>query len=131
MAAPEGEESVTRPDPAPVTDGRMADRGPRYTETPPDPYAPGSPPIAGWWVDSFGMASALGLPIGRRSHVIGVLMLDDSIPRQFSAEELGLAASTLERVAPIIERAREMEQRTLRLEAATAIRRRPRNPDAR
>jgi len=69
------------------------------------------------------MALALGLPIGRRSHVIGVLMLDDSIPRQFSAEELGLAASTLERVAPIIERAREMEQRTLRLEAATAIRR--------
>jgi len=49
MAAPEGEESVTRPDPAPVTDGRMADRGPRYTETPPDPYAPGSPPIAEPW----------------------------------------------------------------------------------
>jgi diguanylate cyclase (GGDEF)-like protein len=84
---------------------------------------PGSPLIAGWWVENFGMASALGVPIGRRGHVIGVLVLDDPMPRQFSAEEVSLAAAALERLVPIIERAREIEQRTLRLEAATAIRR--------
>lgn len=28
---------------------RMPDRGPRYTETPPDPYAPGAPPVAEPW----------------------------------------------------------------------------------
>src|SRR5439155_7699960 len=32
-----------------LTNGRLPDRGPRYTETPADPYAPGAPFIAEPW----------------------------------------------------------------------------------
>lgn len=61
----EANQPATQPDWAFISNGRLADGGPRYTETPPDPYAPGAPSvaepfnavtatffiaIAGWWV---------------------------------------------------------------------------------
>ena len=42
-------ETATQPDGAGLTNGRMPDRGPRYTETPLDPYAPNAPAIAEPW----------------------------------------------------------------------------------
>jgi hypothetical protein len=49
MAAHEGDEATNRPDWALLTSGRMPDGGPRYTETPANPYAPGAPAIAEPW----------------------------------------------------------------------------------
>jgi hypothetical protein len=49
MAANEQEATVTQPDWALLTRDRMPDRGPRYTETPADPYAPDAPLIAEPW----------------------------------------------------------------------------------
>jgi hypothetical protein len=45
----EQKQAATRPDWALVTPGRMADGGPRYTETPIDPYGPDAPPVAEPW----------------------------------------------------------------------------------
>jgi hypothetical protein len=49
MAASEQEEPANRPDWALLMPDRMPDRGPRYTETPADPYSPGAPFIAEPW----------------------------------------------------------------------------------
>src|SRR5262245_34399553 len=47
--ANEGEDAATQPDWGFLTAGRMPDRGPRYTETPADPYAPDAPFPAEPW----------------------------------------------------------------------------------
>ena len=49
MPASDGETQARQPDWALLTKDRMPDRGPRYTETPADPYAPNSPFIAEPW----------------------------------------------------------------------------------
>jgi hypothetical protein len=49
MPAQEVEAVAARPDWALLTKDRMPDRGPRYTETPADPYAPDAPFIAEPW----------------------------------------------------------------------------------
>ena len=49
MTTDEKEEIATQPDWALLTQGRMPDWGPRYTETPPNPYAPNAPSIAEPW----------------------------------------------------------------------------------
>jgi hypothetical protein len=49
MAGHEEEEAATQPGQALANDERMPDYGPRYTETPPDPYAPNAPFIAEPW----------------------------------------------------------------------------------
>jgi hypothetical protein len=49
MSGQQEVEAATQPDWALATAGRMPDRGPRYTETPPDPYAPDAPFIAEPW----------------------------------------------------------------------------------
>lgn len=45
----EAEQPADGPDLGFLADGRMSDRGPRYTETPADPTGPGAPPIAEPW----------------------------------------------------------------------------------
>lgn len=45
----EGKEPAAQPDWGFVTRGRLPDGGPRYTETPPDPYGPNAPPVAEPW----------------------------------------------------------------------------------
>lgn len=49
MAGVNQSETTTQPDWAFMTNGRMPDRGPRYTETPRDPSAPNAPLIAEPW----------------------------------------------------------------------------------
>ena len=45
----EQKQATTQPGSALVSPGRMADWGPRYTETPIDPYGPEAPPVAEPW----------------------------------------------------------------------------------
>jgi hypothetical protein len=49
MAAPEEQQIAAKPDWALVSNGRLPDNGPRYTETPADPYSPNAPSIAEPW----------------------------------------------------------------------------------
>lgn len=49
MAVIQTEESPVEPDFGMLANAQMRDRGPRYTETPVDPYAPGAPLIAEPW----------------------------------------------------------------------------------
>jgi hypothetical protein len=49
MAAPEEEQTASTPDWALAANGRLPDHGPRYTETPPDPFSPDAPLIAEPW----------------------------------------------------------------------------------
>jgi diguanylate cyclase (GGDEF)-like protein len=84
---------------------------------------PDSALIAGWWAETFGVGSALAVPIGKPSRTIGVLTLDASTPRPFAEDEIRLVAEIGTRVAGIIERARDLEERTAHLRAATAVRR--------
>jgi diguanylate cyclase (GGDEF)-like protein len=83
----------------------------------------GSPLIAGWWAESFGLESVVGIPIGRPPEVIGVLALETPAARRLSDEEVRLCAAAGARIAGVVERAREMEVRTSHLQAATSIRR--------
>jgi diguanylate cyclase (GGDEF)-like protein len=84
---------------------------------------PDSPPIAGWWADSFDVGAALAVPIGRPPVTVGVLTLDYPSAREFTEDELRLAESAGMRLGAIVERAREIEERTAHLNAATAVRR--------
>jgi diguanylate cyclase (GGDEF)-like protein len=84
---------------------------------------PDSPLIAGWWAESFDVGAVLAVPIGRPPEIVGVLTLDYSTAREFSEDELRLAESAGLRLGGIIERAREIEERTAHLNAATAVRR--------
>jgi diguanylate cyclase (GGDEF)-like protein len=83
----------------------------------------GSPMIPSSWAESFGVSSAIAVPLKRDTQVIGALMLDDPAPGKFSDEEVELAAEAAERVAPTIEQALESDERTSHLRVATAIRR--------
>jgi diguanylate cyclase (GGDEF)-like protein len=82
-----------------------------------------SPLIAGWWTESFDIGSALAVPIGRPPDAVGVLTLDYPEPREFTEDELRLAESAGLRLGGIVGRAREIEERTAHLNAATAVRR--------
>jgi diguanylate cyclase (GGDEF)-like protein len=84
---------------------------------------PGSPLIAGWWSEEFDVAAALAVPIGRPPDAIGVLTLDYPAAREFTDDEIQLAESAGMRLGAIVRRAREIEERTAHLNAATAVRR--------
>jgi diguanylate cyclase (GGDEF)-like protein len=84
---------------------------------------PDSPLIAGWWAESFDLGAVLAVPIGRAHDIVGVLTLDHPEAREFLEDELRLAESAGLRLGGIIERAREIEERTAHLNAATAVRR--------
>ena len=85
-----------------------------------DPDSPLIPPA---WVDSFGVGSALAVPLGRDPMAIGALVLDDPEPNRFPEEAVEVAAAAAEHVAPAIERMLESDEQTLHLFAAVAIRR--------
>jgi diguanylate cyclase (GGDEF)-like protein len=84
---------------------------------------PDSPLIAGWCSEALGIGSALAVPIGKPPHIIGVLTVDTSAPRRFPEDEIRLVTDVGARIAGIVERTRELEERTAHLRAATAVRR--------
>jgi diguanylate cyclase (GGDEF)-like protein len=79
--------------------------------------------IAGWWAETFGVGSALAVPLGKPSKVVGILTLDAATERRFSEQDAQLAAHAAARLGGIVELARAIHERTSNLEAATAIRR--------
>jgi diguanylate cyclase (GGDEF)-like protein len=103
--------------PLPAVDLVMREGQPVVAE---DPH---SPMIEGWWADSFNIASAIAVPVGKPSNLIGVLTLDAATPRRFSKDEVRIASAVGAHVATIIERAQAAEERSAHLRAATSIRR--------
>ena len=82
-----------------------------------------SPLIGAWAASTYEVRSLLAVPLGAQPDVIGVLVLDDPGPDAFSTDDIRLAATAAEHVAPTIEQARASDERGWHLRAATAIRR--------
>jgi diguanylate cyclase (GGDEF)-like protein len=79
----------------------------------------GSPLIGSWGASGFEVQAVLAVPLGD----FGVLVLDDSEPASFSAEDVRLASAAAAHVAPAIDQAKTSDERTSHLRAATAVRR--------
>ncbi|TKJ19021.1 hypothetical protein A6V29_10670 [Blastococcus sp. CCUG 61487] len=78
--------------------------------------------LAGWWVDTFQIASALAVPIGRSPHVAGVLTLDSTVVRPFSEAVRRLAAAAGAHLGGVIEQARTSQARAASLTTARVVR---------
>jgi diguanylate cyclase (GGDEF)-like protein len=78
--------------------------------------------LAGWWVDAFGIASALAVPLGRAPQLAGVLTLDSTQLRPFSEDVRRLAAAAGAHLGGVIEQARASEARAASLSTARAVR---------
>jgi len=83
----------------------------------------GSPLVGTWAAGIFEIQSLLAVPLGRPPGAIGALVLDDSEPERFSAEDVRLAVAIADHITPTIEQARTNDERSSHLQAATAIRR--------
>ncbi|WP_164704348.1 EAL domain-containing protein [Blastococcus litoris] len=78
--------------------------------------------LSGWWVEKFGVASGLAVPIGRSPHLAGVLTLDSTVVRPFSEDVRRLAAAAGAHLGGVIEQARTSEARAASLTTARAVR---------
>ncbi|MGY2065502.1 EAL domain-containing protein [Blastococcus sp. SYSU DS0619] len=78
--------------------------------------------ISGWWVDSFHIASALAVPLGRAPELAGVLILDSTHVRPFSEDVRRLAAAAGAHLGGVIEQARTSQARAASLATARVVR---------
>jgi diguanylate cyclase (GGDEF)-like protein len=78
--------------------------------------------LSGWWVDSFHIASALAVPLGRSPHLAGVLTLDSTVVRPFSEDVRRLAAAAGAHLGGVIEQARTSQDRAASLTTARVVR---------
>ena len=78
--------------------------------------------LSGWWVDQFGVASGLAVPIGRSPHLAGVLTLDSTVVRPFSEDVRRLAAAAGDHLGGVIEQARTSQARAASLTTAQVVR---------
>jgi diguanylate cyclase (GGDEF)-like protein len=78
--------------------------------------------LAGWWVDSFHIASGLAVPIGRSPHLAGVLTLDSTQMRPFPEDVRRLAAAAGAHLGGVIEQARTSQARAASLTTARVVR---------
>lgn len=78
--------------------------------------------LGGWWADTFQIASALAVPIGRSPHVAGVLTLDSTVVRPFSEAVRRLAAAAGAHLGGVIEQARTSQARAASLTTARVVR---------
>ncbi|MFD2092045.1 bifunctional diguanylate cyclase/phosphodiesterase [Blastococcus deserti] len=78
--------------------------------------------LSGWWVDSFHIASALAVPLGRSPHLAGVLTLDSTRVRPFSEDVRRLAAAAGAHLGGVIEQARTSQARAASLTTARVVR---------
>ncbi len=79
--------------------------------------------LADWWVESFGIGSLLAVPLGRAPHVVGVLTLDSTALRPFSAEVRRLAAAAGTHLGGVVGQARAAQARADELVLADTVRR--------
>ncbi|SEK77861.1 diguanylate cyclase (GGDEF) domain-containing protein [Blastococcus sp. DSM 46786] len=78
--------------------------------------------VSGWWVDSFQVASALAVPLGRSPELAGVLTLDSTQVRPFSEDVRRLAAAAGAHLGGVIEQARTSQARAASLATARVVR---------
>ncbi|TYP86789.1 bifunctional diguanylate cyclase/phosphodiesterase [Blastococcus xanthinilyticus] len=78
--------------------------------------------VDGWWVDSFQIASALAVPLGRAPELAGVLTLDSTQLRPFSEAVRRLAAAAGAHLGGVIEQARTSQARAASLATAEVVR---------
>jgi diguanylate cyclase (GGDEF)-like protein len=78
--------------------------------------------VSGWWVDSFQIASALAVPLGRSPDLAGVLTLDSTQVRPFSEAVRRLAAAAGAHLGGVIEQARTSQARAASLTTARVVR---------
>ncbi|MGY1845752.1 bifunctional diguanylate cyclase/phosphodiesterase [Blastococcus sp. SYSU DS1021] len=78
--------------------------------------------ISGWWADSFHIASALAVPLGRGPDLAGVLTLDSTQVRPFSEDVRRLAAAAGAHLGGVIEQARTSQARAASLTTARVVR---------
>jgi diguanylate cyclase (GGDEF)-like protein len=78
--------------------------------------------LTGWWVDTFRIASALAVPLGRGRDLAGVLTLDSTQLRPFSEDVRRLSVAAGAHLGGVIEQARTSEARAASLSTARAVR---------
>ncbi|MCZ2850394.1 bifunctional diguanylate cyclase/phosphodiesterase [Modestobacter sp. VKM Ac-2978] len=78
--------------------------------------------LTGWWVDAFGIASGLAVPLGRSPQLSGVLTLDSPSIQPFSEDVRRLASAAGAHLGGVIEQARATEARAASLSTARAVR---------
>jgi diguanylate cyclase (GGDEF)-like protein len=79
--------------------------------------------LSGWWVENFGVASALAVPVGRTPDIAGVLVLDSTRVRPFSEDVRRLAAAAGAHLGGVIEQARTRQASAASLTTAEVVRR--------
>jgi diguanylate cyclase (GGDEF)-like protein len=84
---------------------------------------PGSPLLPPAWTRTLDVGSAVAVPLVSDDRPIGAVVLDNTSPDSFSAEDIRLAEAAAQHIAGAIEQALESDERTSHLRAATAIRR--------
>ncbi|MHB8190685.1 MAG: EAL domain-containing protein [Ferrimicrobium sp.] len=77
---------------------------------------------ANWWSQSFDIASALGVPIGKSSHPLGVLVADCREHYDFRPEQVRLARAIGVQLGGIVALVQQIEQQRTRLDLAEAAR---------
>lgn len=75
-----------------------------------------------WWLDTFGVGSAVAIPIGTPGGPLGVLSLDDPRPRRFTDRVLTLAEAAAAHFGLLYERARLLDDQARAIRAASAVR---------
>ncbi|MGH9064401.1 MAG: GAF domain-containing protein, partial [Acidimicrobiales bacterium] len=83
----------------------------------------GSPLIAGWWADTFGIGSAMAVPIGPPAGVVGVLALDSEGAGAFGEDEVRRVSEAAAPLGAIIQWAQRAEGRQVEMVVAGAVRR--------
>jgi diguanylate cyclase (GGDEF)-like protein len=78
--------------------------------------------LSGWWVESFDIASALAVPLGRPTHPVGVLTLDSPRLRPFSEEVRRMASAAGAYLGGVLEQVRTSQSRAASLATAEVVR---------
>jgi transcriptional regulator with GAF, ATPase, and Fis domain len=78
--------------------------------------------LSGWWVDHFGVASCLAVPLGRTPGVVGVLTLDSPEAHPFSEDVRRLAAAAGAHLGGVICQARTSAAQATSLATAGVVR---------
>jgi diguanylate cyclase (GGDEF)-like protein len=78
--------------------------------------------LTGWWADSFGIASALAVPLGRNPSPVGILMLDSIEERPFGEDVRRLAAAAGAHLGGVLQQARSSAARAGSRSTARVVR---------
>lgn len=78
------------------------------------------PKLGGWWAESFGIQSAMSVPLG--SPPVGVLVLDSGDPRSFRSDEIRVITAFGSLLGEIVRRAQQAADREARLTAGESLR---------